>query len=137
MKWWAGILGGIAVTSIVYFMLIKGLADASFMTATRKPGGGSYWPAGSLVLRGSAVLMQILYFLKVNVLSVIVLTGTFALAMAFAGNDLVNFIGVPLAGLSAFQDFTANEAAVGPDAYAMGSPNGPAANSYSFSLPPA
>lgn len=133
LKWWAGILGGIAVTSIVYFMLIKGLADASFMTADKKVWVAAH--TGQLVLWcfvGSAVLMQILYFLKVNVLSVIVLTGTFALAMAFAGNDLVNFIGVPLAGLSAFQDFTANGAAVGPDAYAMGSLNGPAATPIFF-----
>lgn len=44
------------------------------------------------------VLMQILHWCKVNVFKVIVLLGTFALAMAFAGNDLVNFVGVPLAG---------------------------------------
>jgi hypothetical protein len=54
-----------------------------------------------------AILMQLLYWLKVNILKVIVLTGTFALALAFAGNDLVNFIGVPLAGFSAFQTYMA------------------------------
>ena len=54
------------------------------------------------------LLMQLLHILGVNVLKVVVLMGTFALAMAFAGNDLVNFIGVPLAGLASFQDYTAN-----------------------------
>ncbi len=58
---------------------------------------------------GSAALLQFLYWLfRVNILKVVVLLGTFALAMAFAGNDLVNFIGVPLAGLASYQDFAAN-----------------------------
>ena len=48
--------------------------------------------------------MQLLHALGVNVLKVIVLMGTFALAMAFAGNDLVNFIGVPLTGLASYKD---------------------------------
>ena len=56
------------------------------------------------------ILMQILHWLKVNVFKVVVLMGTFALALAFAGNDLVNFIGVPLAGFSSFMDYTANGA---------------------------
>ena len=69
--------------------------------------------------------MQLLYVCKVNVLKVIVLMGTFALAMAFAGNDLVNFIGVPLSGLSSYQDYIANG---GGDAHGflMDSLNGPA-----------
>lgn len=49
------------------------------------------------------VLMQILHWMKINVFKVVVLMGTFALALAFAGNDLVNFIGVPLAGFSSFR----------------------------------
>lgn len=52
--------------------------------------------------------MQLLHFLKVNVLKIVVLIGTFALAMAFAGNDLVNFIGVPLSGLASYLDYSAN-----------------------------
>ena len=71
------------------------------------------------------ILMQLLHFLHVNVLKVIVLMGTFSLAMAFAGNDLVNFIGVPLSGLASFQDYVANG---GGDAHGflMGSLNGSA-----------
>jgi len=64
-------------------------------------------------------LLQTLYWLfRVNILRIIILTGTFALAMAFAGNDLVNFIGVPLAGLESFKHFAASGAA--PDALTMG-----------------
>lgn len=59
------------------------------------------------------VLMQVLHWCRVNVFKVIVLLGTFSLALAFAGNDLVNFIGVPLAGFSAYTDYVANSNGVG------------------------
>ena len=52
--------------------------------------------------------MQVLHMLRVNVFKFVVLMGTLALAMAFAGNDLVNFIGVPLAGMDSFRDYVAN-----------------------------
>ena len=74
---------------------------------------------------GFTLLMQMLHFLKVNVLKVIVLMGTFALAMAFAGNDLVNFIGIPLSGLASFQDYSANGLG-DPDSFMMSSLNSPA-----------
>ena len=75
--------------------------------------------------------MQLLHILGVNVLKVIVLMGTFSLAMAFAGNDLVNFIGVPLSGLSSYQDYVANG---GGDAHGfmMGSLNAPASTPLYF-----
>ena len=57
---------------------------------------------------GSTIMMQVLHMLRVNVFKFVVLMGTFALAMAFAGNDLVNFIGVPLAGMDSFRDYVAN-----------------------------
>lgn len=109
MKYLIGIFGGIAITSILYFMLFKGLKDMSFMSkeliAQMSDNLGLI--LGSLFV-GFSILCQLLHLLKVNVFKVIVMVGTFALAMAFAGNDLVNFIGVPLAGLSAFLDFTAH-----------------------------
>ncbi|MDE6094347.1 MAG: inorganic phosphate transporter, partial [Muribaculaceae bacterium] len=71
------------------------------------------------------VLMQLLHALGVNVLKVVVLMGTFALAMAFAGNDLVNFIGVPLSGLASYQDYVANGSG-DPHGYLMDALNGPA-----------
>ena len=122
LKYLAGIFGGIAVTAIVYFLLIKGLKDSSFMTADANAWVKEH--TGMLVLClfvGSSIIMQILHWCKVNILKVIVLMGTLSLAMAFAGNDLVNFVGVPLAGFSAWQDYSANGMGVGADNYLMGS----------------
>ena len=115
-----GLYGGIAITAILYFMLFKGLKDLSFMSADVK----SFLNTHILLILGcifvvSSLIMQILYLLKVNVLRVIVLCGTFALATAFAGNDLVNFIGVPLAGYSSFLDFSANGVGYTPDNFMM------------------
>ena len=122
LKYLAGIFGGIAITTIVYFLLIKGLKDSSFMTADANAWVKEH--TGMLVLClfvGSSVIMQILHWCKVNILKIIVLMGTLSLAMAFAGNDLVNFVGVPLAGFSAWQDYSANGMGVGADNYLMGS----------------
>ena len=126
LTWKIGIFGGICATAIVYFLLIKGIKDLSFMTPELKGWINSHT---SIIIGGCflffTLLMQLLHFLKVNVLKVIVLMGTFSLAMAFAGNDLVNFIGVPLSGLASFQDYAANG---GGDAHGflMNSLNGPA-----------
>lgn len=132
LKYTIGIFGGIATTAIIYFMLIKGLKDSSFMTTENK----QWVQDNTLTLTtycfiGFTILMQILHWCKVNVFKVIVLMGTFALATAFAGNDLVNFIGVPLAGLSAFQDFAANGGGE-PMEYLMSSLNGPAKTPFFY-----
>ena len=126
LKWKIGLFGGICATAIVYFLLIKGAKDLTFMTPEVK--GWIKANTGLLIagcFAGFTVLMQLLHLLKVNVLKVIVLMGNFALAMAFAGNDLVNFIGVPLSGLASYQDYIANG---GGDAHGfmMNSLNGPA-----------
>ncbi len=111
LKWKIGIFGGVCATAIIYFMLIKGVKDLTFMTPEVKAWVNQYT---GMILIGCMVfftlLMQLLHALKVNVLKVIVMMGTFSLAVAFAGNDLVNFIGVPLSGLSAYQDYAANGA---------------------------
>lgn len=115
-----GIFGGIAVTSILYFMVIKGLKGSSLVSADIKAYIDEH--TGMLLLCSFVfftLLMQLLHFCKVNVLKIIVLIGTFSLALAFAGNDLVNFIGVTLAGLSSFQDFTANANGLAPDQFVM------------------
>ena len=104
-----GVFGGIAVTSLAYFVLLKGLAKAPFMPVEIMQWidvHTSVLVAGCFVL--SAAVMQLLHWCGVNVFKVIVLMGTFALALAFAGNDLVNFIGVPLAGFSSYTDYVAN-----------------------------
>ena len=132
LRWKIGIFGGLAVTSIVYFMLFKGLKHLAFMTddvmAYINDNVG-------LVLGGCfiffTILMQILHFCKVNVFRVVVLIGTFALATAFAGNDLVNFIGVPLAGLSSYEYWTAAGAG-DPMMFKMDQLNGPAGTPLVF-----
>ena len=124
LKWKIGIFGGLAFTAIIYFMLIKGLGNVSFISdATHEWINTHSWTICGICFVVTAVLSQVLFALKVNVFKILVLTGTFALAMAFAGNDLVNFIGVPLAGYSSFQDYSAN---AGGDAagYMMDSLNG-------------
>lgn len=115
-----GIFGGIAVTSIIYFMLIKGLKGSNLISSDIK----TFIDENTTMLMIGAfvfftVLMQLLHWCKVNVFKIIVLVGTFSLALAFAGNDLVNFIGVTLAGLSSFQDFSANAGGLSPDQFVM------------------
>jgi hypothetical protein len=70
---------------------------------------------------GSAIVTEIMYLCKINIFKFTVLMGTFALAMAFAGNDLVNFIGVPLAGLDSYNDFAANAHGASADSFMMSS----------------
>ena len=130
-----GIFGGVAVTSIIYFMLFKGMKGAAFMTSEIK----AYLNENTLMLLGiifvvSTVLMQFLHALKVNVFKVIIMIGTFALAMAFAGNDLVNFIGVTMAALDSVLHFAreAVPAGISADEYMMGFLNEPATTSIWF-----
>ena len=104
-----GIFGGLSVTAIVWFLLIKGLKGSTLMTPeVNEIISQNTW----LIIGGGmavfSVLMTLLSAVKLPVLKFVVLLGTFALAMAFAGNDLVNFVGVPLTGLEAWQDYTAN-----------------------------
>ena len=112
-------------------MLIKGVKQTAFMTPEAKE-----WIAansGTLLLAclaGFTVVMQVLHWLHVNVFRIVVLLGTFALAMAFASNALVNFIGVPLAGYDSYLDYAANGA--GSDSYLMGALNTPARTPFLF-----
>jgi len=113
LKYFGAIWGGMAITAITYFILIKGLKGSAY---------ADYQMSDGLILKewvkvhgieiilfcfiAWVIILQLLSFIKkFNILKFIVLVGTFALAMAFAGNDLVNFIGVPLAGYHAFIDF--------------------------------
>jgi len=104
-----GIFSGIAVTSIIWFLLINGLKSSTIMTPELKAMiNENTWTilVGGLVI--FSFIMTVLSMLKAPVLKFVVLLGTFALAMAFAGNDLVNFVGVPLTGLESYNDFMAN-----------------------------
>lgn len=132
MKYNIALFGGIAATSIIYFMLIKGLKDSSFMTPDNKHWiQENTWMLITVFFVSFTILMQVLHWLKVNVFKVVVLMGTFALALAFAGNDLVNFIGVPLAGFSSFMDYTANGAG-NANGFLMTSLLGPAKTPWYF-----
>ena len=112
--------------------LFGGVKDSSFMTPENKQWiQDNTWMLISVFFVFFTILMQILHWLKINVFKVVVLMGTFALALAFAGNDLVNFIGVPLAGFSSFMDFTANGNG-NPDGFLMTSLLGPAKTPWYF-----
>ncbi|MDX9931689.1 MAG: inorganic phosphate transporter [Bacteroidales bacterium] len=103
------IFGGLAIALISYFIFFKGMKSASFIDKPMK----EYVSANllmilSFITAGTAALLLILqYLFRVNVFRVIVIYGTFAIAMAFAGNDLVNFLGPSLAGLDAYNAYAA------------------------------
>ncbi|MDD6896150.1 MAG: inorganic phosphate transporter, partial [Prevotellaceae bacterium] len=109
LRYTVAVFGGVAFTILSYFIFIKGLSKSPFIPADTKAWieANTSWLMLAIFV-GGTVFMQILHLLKFSVFKFIVLMGTFALAMAFAGNDLVNFIGVPMAGLDSFQDFVAN-----------------------------
>jgi len=118
VKYIGAIWGGISLSAITYFLVIKGMKNVEFIPADFK----SYvventWLVMLYSFIGWTILLQLLHFIfKLNILKFIVLAGTFGLAMAFAGNDLVNFIGVPIAGFNSWQFFSA---AHGADAHAF------------------
>lgn len=104
-KRFGAIYCGVALTAISIFILIKGAKGSSLITPET-----TKWIMTHLTqillysFLGWTILWGLLIYLtKINVLKIIVLIGTFALALAFAANDLVNFIGAPLGALSAFQ----------------------------------
>ncbi len=114
------VFGGIAFTALAYFIFIKGIGKSNYL-----PEDVRLWIDANtrmLLLATflvSTVAMQIIHLLGVNVFKFVVLMGTFGLAMAFAGNDLVNFIGVPLAGLDSYNDYMANAHGAGVDSFLM------------------
>ena len=118
-KYFGSLWGGFSFAVITYFMFIKGFKNSAFSDAA--------WVQWALahkglilgvIFIGSTAIFEILKSIfNIDILKIVVLTGTFALAMAFAGNDLVNFIGVPLAGYSSFQFWVHSH--VPPDQYTM------------------
>ena len=114
------IFGGIAFTALSYFILMKGLGKSPYLPAEwRDYISDNIGMLLVITFVASAVVMEFLHLCRVNIFKFTVLMGTFGLAMAFAGNDLVNFIGVPLAGLSSYQDYMANANGAAPDAFMM------------------
>lgn len=115
------VFGGISFAILAYFVFIKGLSKSPVFATDAK-----VWiDANTTMLLGAVfaattLLSYLLLLMRVSVFRLVVLMGTFALAMAFAGNDLVNFIGVPLAGLSSYQDWVSHGAG-NVDTFMMGS----------------
>lgn len=122
LRYSIAIFGGIAFTALTYFIFLKGVGESPYLPTTWH----DYIEENmTMLLFGtffvSTVLMEILHLLHVNIFRFVVLMGTFALAMAFAGNDMVNFIGVPLAGLDSYQNYIANAHGTAPSGYLMSS----------------
>ena len=98
------IFGGIAITAITYFIFMKGLKGTEYYKSVQAflEGNEYYILLGGFVFWTiSAYILSLLT--RFNVLKFIIGLGTFSLALAFAGNDLVNFIGVPIAALNSYQ----------------------------------
>jgi phosphate/sulfate permease len=135
LKYLGGLFGGLAITTIIYFILIKGAKDAAFMT----PSNYQWVKENSIQIMlfsftgVTSLLYLISIFFRINILKVVVLVGTFALAMAFAGNDLVNFIGVPLAGYESFLTFI-NSPGANPDTFTMEALKGAVKTPFIFLL---
>ncbi len=113
IKYAGAIFGGLAIAAITYFILIKGLKSISFIDGDAK----TYIKENTfIIIFGSFIFWTIISQLimsvfKANILKLIIVIGTFALALAFSGNDLVNFIGVPIAALQSYGLwFDANQA---------------------------
>ncbi len=124
-KRYGALFGGLAISAITFFMLIKGAKGSSLIS----PESVTWLKEHTfMIILGSFVgwsiiLQLVMWFTKVNIFKFIVMVGTFSLAMAFAGNDLVNFIGVPLAGFDALKTFIADPLAQ-PDTLLMTSLQG-------------
>ena len=119
MKTFGVFFGGVALAAISYFIIIKGLKTVSFIDKATKEWINTH---ELLLIAGSFAIFTLFSFvltrLKINILKVIIGIGTFALALSFAGNDLVNFIGVPVAAIQAIGFFSASGG--NPDTYMMG-----------------
>ena len=119
--YFAAIWGGLAITAITYFIVIKGASGASFMT--EKNVDWIMQNTGQIIVYSFlfwSIVLQLLYkYLKLNIFKAIIFLGTFALALAFASNDLVNFIGVPLAGFKSFITYNNAAGGLSPDEFTM------------------
>ncbi|TNJ45310.1 inorganic phosphate transporter [Tamlana fucoidanivorans] len=121
--WVGALFGGFALTAITYFIFMKGLKGTSYASQSFDILGGGTMKdfleqqVLSIVVVSSVFWSLLSYvfisFAKTNIYKLIIVVGTFALALAFAGNDLVNFIGVPVAAYNAFQEWTASGLAAG------------------------
>jgi len=114
----SALFGGFAITAITYFIIIKGMKGTPFYKETKHLIEGNILEIITISFVTWSVISQILMKLfKVNVLKLIIGIGTFSLAMAFSGNDLVNFVGVPIAAWNSYQVWEVS--GVAADAFSM------------------
>ncbi|MGD9978457.1 MAG: inorganic phosphate transporter [Bacteroidales bacterium] len=135
LKYVGSVWGGIALTAITYFIVMKGIQGSSILSqnALDYINGHTVLILLYSFLAWAAIFQLLISLFKMNVLRFIVLAGTFALALSFAGNDLVNFIGVSMAGLKAFQVHLANPG-VAPDQLPMTELAGPVSTNVLYLL---
>ena len=115
----SALFGGFAITAITYFIIIKGMKGTPFYKDVKFliEGNTIIIIAGSFVVW--AIISQVLIqAFKINILKLIIGIGTFSLAMAFSGNDLVNFVGVPIAAWNSYEAWSVS--GVSADAFSMG-----------------
>ena len=120
MKYFGAIFGGLALTAISYFIFMKGLKGTPFYGSFKDIIESDTWLIISVSFVVWTVFSQLFMMIfKKSILIVVIAVGTFSLALAFAGNDLVNFIGVPMAAYHSYIDWSAS--GVDATAYSMGS----------------
>ncbi|WP_283636405.1 inorganic phosphate transporter [Aquaticitalea lipolytica] len=117
-KWVGAVFGGLALSAITYFIFLKGIKGAAFADESYDIIGGmkikNFLEVQVLPIIGVSFLfwsllsMVLINFFKTNIYKLIIVVGTFALALAFAGNDLVNFIGVPIAAWQSYEAWVAS-----------------------------
>ena len=120
-KYVAALFGGVAMTAITFFILVKGLKSITFVPSEVKDfikESPFIIIAYSLIL-WTIVCQLLISVFKYSVFKFIIIVGTFGLALAFAGNDLVNFIGVPIAAYQAFEIWAAPGQTVGATEFMM------------------
>jgi len=102
---YGAIWGGIAMACISYFILVKGAKGTTFLTSESQAWimDHTFIIIAIFFVVSSTIFQILIIFFNTNIFKPIILVGTFALAMAFAANDLVNFIGVPMAGMHAYK----------------------------------
>ncbi|MEL7589233.1 MAG: inorganic phosphate transporter [Prolixibacteraceae bacterium] len=121
LPYYGALFGGLSIAAMTHFLIIKGLKGSSFVSEEMM----AYMTEHIFMILmisfvGWTIVLQILYwFFKIDIPKIIVLIGTFGLAMAFAGNDLVNFVGAPIAGFQSYNIWIAG-GATAPEQFFMG-----------------
>lgn len=120
-KYVGALFGGVAMTAITFFILVKGLKSITFVPSDVKDfiKDSPFTIIGYSLVVWTIVCQILMSVIKYDIFKFIIIVGTFGLALAFAGNDLVNFIGVPIAAFQAFEIYSAPGQTVGATQFMM------------------